>query len=199
MLIERFVLGAIQTNTYIISIDNKAIVIDPASKADKIISLLNGKELLAVLLTHGHFDHIKACDGLFENYHCPIYIHEADEDMTRDKRNAFDYEISVTSYISCPLIHLKEGKMKIGPFEFEVLFTPGHSKGSVCYVFEDDIFTGDTLFKLSIGRTDFKGGSEKEIKESLRLIKNINKDLIVHPGHEEETNLLFEIANNMNL
>lgn len=196
MEVKRLVCGIFQTNTYILEIDNKIIVVDPACKVDKLLPYLNGKELLAVLLTHGHFDHIKACDDLYKMFKVPIYIHEADIEMTKNKGWGRVFGLQAVPTISVPLVKLKETKYKIGPFNFEVLFTPGHSKGSVCYLFDDCIFTGDTLFKLACGRSDLEGGDIRELKSSLRMLKTLNPSLIVYPGHDEITNLEYEIENN---
>lgn len=196
MEVTRLVCGIFQTNTYILEIDNKIIVVDPACKVDKLLPYLNGKELLAVLLTHGHFDHIKACDDLYKMFKVPIYIHEADIEMTKNKGWGRAFGLQAVPTISVPLVKLKETKYKIGPFNFEVLFTPGHSKGSVCYLFDDCIFTGDTLFKLACGRSDLEGGDISELKSSLRMLKTLNPSLIVYPGHDEITNLEYEIENN---
>lgn len=194
MKIDKYVLGPLATNTYVLSIDNKAIVIDPASKAERMIEILGDKELLAILLTHGHFDHIKAVDGLYDKYHCDIYLHEDDEELARDKSSGSNF--GLVSYISSPTKNIQEGKNIIGPFEFEVIYTPGHTEGSVIFVFEDDIFTGDTLFKNSVGRTDLKGGNASKLRESLRIFKSFNKDYIIHPGHEDETSLSLELKYN---
>lgn len=196
MEVKRLVCGIFQTNTYILEIDNKIIVVDPACKVDKLLPYLNGKELLAVLLTHGHFDHIKACDDLYKMFKVPIYIHEADIEMTKNKGWGRVFGLQAVPTISVSLVKLKETKYKIGPFNFEVLFTPGHSKGSVCYLFDDCIFTGDTLFKLACGRSDLEGGDIRELKSSLRMLKTLNPSLIVYPGHDEITNLEYEIENN---
>ncbi|MBQ2233461.1 MAG: MBL fold metallo-hydrolase, partial [Erysipelotrichaceae bacterium] len=179
MEIETYVMGPIATNTYLLSEGNDVIVIDPASKPEKMIEKINGRNLLAVLLTHGHFDHIKACDGLFEKYGCPIYLHKDDEELARDKYSGADF--GLVSYISCPIEELKEGKMKIGPFEFEVIFTPGHTSGSVIFVFDHHIFTGDTLFAGSVGRTDLKGGDGRMLKESLKVFKSFNGEYFILP------------------
>ncbi len=194
MEIETYVMGPIATNTYLLSEGNDVIVIDPASKPEKMIEKINGRNLLAVLLTHGHFDHIKACDGLFEKYGCPIYLHKDDEELARDKYSGADF--GLVSYISCPIEELKEGKMKIGPFEFEVIFTPGHTPGSVIFVFDHHIFTGDTLFAGSVGRTDLKGGDGRMLKESLKVFKNFNGEYFILPGHDDPSTLSFELANN---
>ena len=151
---------------------------------------------MAALLTHGHFDHIKACDDLYKMFKVPIYIHEADIETTKNKGWGRVFGLQAVPTISVPLVKLKETKYKIGPFNFEVLFTPGHSKGSVCYLFDDCIFTGDTLFKLACGRCDLEGGNLSEMKSSLRLLKGLNPSLIVYPGHDEITNLEYEIEKN---
>ena len=194
MDIRTYVMGPIATNTYVLVSGNDAIVIDPASKPEKMIEKLGDLDLKAVLLTHGHFDHIKACDGLYEKYHCPIYLHEDDEELARDKYSGADF--GLVSYISCKTLPLKEGKMKIGPFEFEVIFTPGHTPGSVIFVFDHYIFSGDTLFRGSVGRTDLKGGDARALKESLRVFKNFKEEYFILPGHDDPSTLSFELANN---
>ena len=197
MEVFTYILGPLQTNTYLLKQDGKILLIDPASKAEKIISILGEQKPEAILLTHGHFDHIKAVDGLYQAYRCPVYLHEADEAMARDKYTGSSF--GLVSYISCPVEHLKEGKMQIGPFSFEVIFTPGHTKGSVIFVFDDCIFTGDTLFKGSIGRTDLEGGSDREMKQSLQIFRQFKKDYDIYPGHEFPSKLSYELATNIYL
>lgn len=194
MEIKTFVLGPLQTNTYLLSIDDKAILIDPASKPEKCVELLGDKKLIAILLTHGHFDHIKAVDGLYKQYKCPVYLHKDDEYLARDKKSG--EEFGLVSYISCPTIHINEGHNKIGPFEFDTIYTPGHTKGSVLYMFDDSIFTGDTLFKGSVGRTDLDGGNQSELIRSLRFFNSLNKDYYIYPGHDQPTTLSNELRYN---
>lgn len=196
MEVKRIVCGVFQTNTYLLEIDDEALLIDPASKPEKIIDILGDKKLLGILLTHGHFDHIKAVDGLYEKYKCPIYLNEEDVELVKDKHAAESFMISNCPTISKPITSLKEEKMNIGPFEFEVIFTPGHTKGSVCFKFENDLFTGDTLFKCGVGRTDLKGGDNKALKSSLRILKNLDSNLFIHPGHDGQSLLEYEKMNN---
>ena len=194
MEVKRFILGPIETNTYLLIDGKDALLIDPASKAEKLIDILGDLNLVGILLTHGHFDHIKAVDGLYEKYQCPVYLHEDDEYLARDKY-AGKY-FGLVSYISCPTVKTKEGINKINNFEFEIINTPGHTKGSVIYVFDDCIFTGDTLFKNSVGRTDLDGGNQRDLNSSLRIFKEFNKDYLIYPGHEDTTTLNQELINN---
>lgn len=196
MKIDRFIMGMFATNTYLLTIDNDCILIDPASKADKLIEILGDRHLLAILLTHGHFDHIKAVDELVKKYNCPVYINEKDEYLIRNKEQGLPFGITTSAYVSVPVNHIEEGIKEIGPFKFETIFTPGHTKGSVCYKFDKELFTGDTLFKGSIGRTDLEGGSDKEIKSSLKILKELNDDIIIYPGHEDNSTLLIEKETN---
>ena len=194
MEVKTLILGPIATNTYLLTEGKDAILIDPASKAEKLIDILGDLNLVAILLTHGHFDHIKAVDGLYEKYHCPVLLHESDEELARDKYSGADF--GLVSYITCPTQNAIEGKNNIGLFNYEVIFTPGHTPGSVIYVFDDCIFTGDTLFAGSVGRTDLKGGDARLLKDSLRVFKQFNKDYIIYPGHDSSSTLFDELASN---
>ena len=194
MEVKTFVLGPIATNTYLIIDGEDALLVDPASKADKLIEILGDLNLKGILLTHGHFDHIKAVDGLYEKYKCPVYLHSDDEQLARDKYSGADF--GLVAYITCPTINPVEGKNNIGSFNFETIYTPGHTEGSVIYVFDKWIFTGDTLFAGSVGRTDLKGGDARKLKDSLRVFKQFKSNYLIYPGHDNSTTLLDELANN---
>ncbi len=189
-----FVMGALATNTYLLSQNGEALLIDPASRAEKVMEKLDGLDLKGVLLTHGHFDHIKACDGLYEAYHCPVYLHPGDEFLARDKNAGRGF--GLVSYLSCPTLPLKEGRMNISSFVFDVMFTPGHTPGSVIFVFDHHIFTGDTLFRGSVGRTDLEGGDMRALKDSLRKFRDFDGEYFILPGHDDPSTLSFELANN---
>ena len=194
MEITRFEMGALETNTYLLKEDNKVILIDPACKAEKMIEILGDNELIAILLTHGHFDHIKAVDGLYKKYRCPVYLHSDDEYLARDKNQGASFGIFIN--ISSPTLHIEEGIKEIGPFKFEVLYTPGHTEGSLIYIFDKYIFTGDTLFKLSVGRTDLEGGNNAKLNKSLKLFNDLDREAIILPGHGEPSILGYELDNN---
>lgn len=194
MEIRTLTLGMYQTNTYCIVQDNKLIIIDPVSKADRIQSLIKENEILVgICLTHGHFDHIGAVDDLVDLYHCPVFIHNDDIDMTQDpdKNYSQTKKIKLKSKLTPYTDH-----MNVQSIEFEVYHTPGHTKGSVCLRFGTHLFTGDTLFKGGIGRTDLFGGNAQEMKQSLRFIRSLNEDLTIYPGHEGITHLFDELKRN---
>lgn len=194
MKVETYVLGPIATNTYLLREGNDVLLIDPASKAEKLIDIIGNSNLIGILLTHGHFDHIKAVDGLYNKYNCPVYLQEEDEELARDKYSGADF--GLVSYITCPIVKVKEGRLSVGPFDIDVFYTPGHTEGSVIYVIDDCIFTGDTLFNGSIGRTDLKGGDARKLKDSLRIFKEFDKNYTIYPGHDCSSNLYEELANN---
>lgn len=196
MEVQRFILGLFQTNTYLLINGDECLLIDPASKAEKLIDLIGNRKLVGVLLTHGHLDHIKAVDGLYEKFNIPVYINKDDESLARDKNQGKKFGINNSAYITAPLIHIKEGLTTVGSFTFNTIFTPGHTKGSVCYQFDNNLFTGDTLFHLSAGRTDLDSGKDDDLKSSLRLIREIKENLYVYPGHEDITTLDIEKENN---
>lgn len=194
-------LGEFQANCYIIyNNQNEAIIIDPGAEAKKIIRYIQKKELnpLAILLTHAHLDHIGALEDTRNYYQIPVYIHINEEDWLKDtKKNG-----SAAFPLNGPIICKKadrfiefERTLLIGSFEIEVFETPGHSPGSVSYYFRkyNTIFTGDTLFRTGIGRTDLYGGNYTT------LLRTIREKLFVLPdeticlsGHGEETTIGYE-------
>jgi len=194
MEIRTLKLGIYQTNTYILISNNQVIIIDPVSKADRIQAVIKENErVVGICLTHGHFDHIGAVDDLVELYKCPVYIHEDDFDLTQDPEKNY----SQTKKIKLKTkLNFYKDITQIDSFKFEVFHTPGHTKGSVCLKFDNDLFTGDTLFKGSIGRTDLFGGNAQQMKQSLRFIRALNHDYIIYPGHDNKTTLFEELKHN---
>lgn len=195
------VCGRIGTNSYLLSDEEKnAVVIDvPDGSGEKLADFCaeNGLKPLAILLTHGHFDHCGGVAGFLRKINVPVYASEADAElMNKASQNRFRVpaeNCAATEFVA-------DGEtLKIGNFEFKVMATPGHTDGSVCYFIDDFMFSGDTLFCDSIGRTDFAESNPQKMKESLAKINKIERNYIVFPGHEEGTRLKDEQENNIYL
>ncbi|MBO1197941.1 MBL fold metallo-hydrolase [Staphylococcus simiae] len=202
MRISSLTLGLVDTNTYFIEDDKSVILIDPSSESEKIIKKLNqiNKPLKAVLLTHAHYDHIGALDDIIEKYDVPVYMHEEEFDFLKDtKKNGADkfkqFGLpSITS--SAKPKSLSEGSADIAGFKFDVLHTPGHSPGSLTFVFDQFAVVGDTLFNNGIGRTDlYKGDYETLIDSIQDKIFNLDGDLPLFPGHGPYTTVDDEQLN----
>ena len=190
MNVKTLPLGPVQANCYIVTKEDRAIVIDPGDLFDFDSILAQGPYTLeAILLTHAHFDHIQGVDAIIRSHPVPVYIHPQEIAFLKDPSlNASTSFYEMVS-IQAPALPLKQGKMKIADFEIEVLFTPGHSCGSTCFIIENALFSGDTLFQYSIGRTDLPTGSLMEMKESLIRLSSLDDQLIVYPGHGPKTTI----------
>lgn len=197
------VLGNLATNTYIVENSNSSecLVIDPALADKKLVEALVGKNVKYVLLTHGHFDHIGGAKRLREMTGAKIVIHSEDAPMLSDGKlslYSIQYPGKGTSPFAADILVNDGEELPFGDTKIKVMHTPGHTRGGVCYIFEDDrlIFSGDTLFHLSAGRTDFPGGNPREELHSLAKIASLEGDYKVYPGHESATTLDFERENN---
>jgi glyoxylase-like metal-dependent hydrolase (beta-lactamase superfamily II) len=190
MNIKKTVSGAFQTNTYIISDGKNSVIIDPASQ------IKENESYEAILLTHGHFDHTSSA-AFAAKAGGKIHIHEDDAEMLNDIEKSFG-TLFPRLFIPCNAdVLLKDGDViEFGKLKFNVMHTPGHSKGGVMYIIGDVIFTGDTLFAGSVGRIDGYGGSHREQMESLEKIKKIDGDYRILPGHGEESTLEYEKRTN---
>ena len=193
------------SNTYLLVSGNSAIVIDPSVSVNAIEKALkaNNATLIGALLTHGHFDHIISIDVLRENYDIPVYIHKNDACMLTDgKLNGF-YTFFNRECVHSPADILFDNgeEISLGEETIKILHTPGHSKGSSCFIFTDEngkiaIITGDTLFANSIGRYDLFGGNLGELTNSIQKLSEFDKAAHIYPGHDISSTL-GEALNNV--
>lgn len=199
MKVTRIEVGRMQTNCYILkSADSRdAIVIDPGDDLTLIQDALHRADAVCrlILLTHGHFDHILAVGDL-RGYNIPVAIHEKDAHMLTE-RDMFSAIINndPRPFDAPEYTFSKEGEYSVAGFDFYVIPTPGHTPGSVCYVFGGMMFTGDTLFRNSIGTTDF-GGDEAQLMRSIRALRDLPGDYEIFPGHDAPSTLSDERRNN---
>ena len=188
--------GILGTNVYIFKSEDEICIIDPAFDATEIIYEVKkmGGSVKAILLTHGHFDHILAAHDLITEYACPIYVHEADEICLHNERACMCMGKFGSKFT--PIFNAKtfyEGYVvTIGSSEITAMHTPGHTPGSCIFITEDVIFSGDTLFNGTIGRTDFPRSSPHKMIESLKKISEIEGEYKIYPGHEGATTLSSE-------
>lgn len=163
MKINRVIVGPLETNCYILEINDKCLVIDPGYEYKKIKKVIGNKEVIGVIITHYHFDHIGALDSF-------------NQSLILDKNN------------------LEEKEYNIEDFKFEIIYTPGHKEDSITIYFKKDkvMFTGDFIFKGTIGRMDLPGGNQKDMINSLEKMKKYDKNIKVYPGHGEFTYLYDE-------
>ncbi len=201
--VERLALGDLATNSYIVTdvLSGEVAVVDPAVESPILLEKSKDKNVKYILLTHGHFDHIMGVKALKEKTGAQVVIHSLDAPMLSDDDiSLFKYQFPYTPMPTTTAdITVEDGSvLKLGETEIRVMHTPGHTLGGACYVIDSDriIFTGDTLFRLSAGRTDFYGGNPREELRSLSYIASLDGDYMVYPGHNETTTLQFERENN---
>lgn len=196
MDIKTVTVGILQTNCYILIKNGKAVIIDPGAKAERILAALGDHELIAILLTHAHFDHIGAINELLSVKSVPVYLHEDDVPLMADP--TLNYSFPKRFVVEQPT-NPYPAVLTLGEFKFEILETPGHTDGSVCLIIDDLMFSGDTLFMQSVGRTDLKTGNATKMKQSLKALKALDRDYTVYPGHDDPTTLNEEKTHNIYL
>ena len=209
MKINHYVVGMVQTNCYIVINDEtkECFIIDPGASGKQLAERIrqDGLTPVAIFLTHGHFDHAGGAADLADEFDIKIYAHEAEEDTLHDPQKNVSWMVGAKESYDADVFLKDEEIITLAGFEIKVLHTPGHTEGGCCYYIaeEDVIFTGDTLFAQSVGRTDFPGGSMSQIVRSIQeklLCLNesghFETDIMVYPGHNDPTTIETERMEN---
>lgn len=202
MILKQFVLGAIENNNYLLidETSKEAVLIDCTQEdgdIEKVLQEYNAK-LKFILLTHGHFDHVLGVNYFKNKYNCQVLLHEADKELV-ERMPEFAQNFGLPPAEPQKIDkYIKDGDIiKLGQNEFKVIHTPGHTQGCVCYLVNDDIFTGDTLFYECVGRTDLPGGSFKQIVSSIKeKLFVLDDNIKVYPGHGPLSTIGHEKVNN---
>ncbi|AEE14594.1 beta-lactamase domain protein [Thermodesulfobium narugense DSM 14796] len=196
MKIKALMVGFIGANCYIIEFDDKSIaLIDPGDEGEKILKEFDGGKLKWILLTHGHADHIMAVNMLKEKFDPKIIASINEKEIIENPELNLSRQFGISYSVKADL-YIQEGIIKLDNHDITILETPGHTPGSVIYIIGNYMFTGDTLFKDSIGRMDLPGGDKDSMKKTLRRLSEIEADYIVLPGHGPSTSLKREQKNN---
>ena len=207
--VEKLVLGAVSTNVYLVFYNGNCLIVDPSDEAERIISCIEERKAkpLAVLITHGHFDHIMAAPVLAKKYGIKIYAGEADRQLLEDSKLNLGQSFLGEDFTMEADEYLKNGdELEFEGFKLKVMYTPGHTVGSISF-YSDDLedneafkkvmFTGDALFAGSIGRVDFPTGNEAAMRRTLEeVFKKIPLETVVFPGHGAATTIERELAHN---
>ena len=203
MKIEKFVTGIISTNCYLVSNveTHQAVIVDPAAVPKALTEAVerDGLTVEAVLLTHGHFDHTMGLDALLKLWDVPVYVEEEDQEILTDPKlnlsSAYTAGFTFSGAQSVEDGHI----LSLAGFQFQVLHTPGHTRGGCCYyaASEQVLFSGDTLFQASVGRTDFPNSSTLDLLRSIReKLLPLPDETVVYPGHMGETTIGYERDHN---
>lgn len=197
--IERIVLGMVSTNCYFVYKEKtgEAIVFDPADQGEQIYELLQENHITvkAIMLTHGHFDHIMGVKALQQLSGCKVYAAEEEKDLLENASLNCSNQIGRPYTLSADNYSADLQILDICGFRIQVIHTPGHTKGSTCYYFinENILISGDTLFETSIGRTDLPTGSQSALIHSIKdKLFILDDNVKVYPGHGEETTIGYE-------
>ena len=201
MKIKIMPIGELKANCYIVETKNKnAIAIDIGGEPEKVLQYLEDNDLTLkkIFLTHGHYDHIGGVYDVQKQTDAKVYVHAGDAMKIISEVGSLAINLGNIEFKKIENYkEIKDGDIiTLDELDFKIIHTPGHTNGCVCYICNDCIFTGDTLFRCSIGRTDLPDGNFSLMNESLEKLKALEKDYIVYPGHDVESTLVFEKNNN---
>lgn len=197
--VKNFVIGMVGTNCYVVShsVTKEAFVVDMAGASERLLEYIaeEGLKMKALLLTHGHFDHIMGIDWFLKHFSVPVYAHEKEKELLENA----DFNASIaygSAYTYTKAQYVKDGEeLNVAGIHLRVLYTPGHTAGGCCYYLPEEkvLFSGDTLFYESVGRTDLPTGSAGELIRSVKeKLLGLPEDTVVFPGHMRDTTIGHE-------
>ncbi|MCX8203214.1 MAG: MBL fold metallo-hydrolase [Nitrososphaeria archaeon] len=195
--VETLVVGPLSTNCYVVSSGGEALIVDPGWDAERVLRAVSGMKVVGIVATHGHFDHVGAVEELKRRLGVEFVIHRLDEGLL-DVAGNHRARVGLRVERPRPDRFIEEGeRIELGGVEIEVIHTPGHSPGSVCLRGAFTLFSGDTLFMGSVGRTDIFGGSFEQLERSIRdKLYVLDDATVVYPGHGPATTIGFEKRHN---
>ncbi len=197
MNIERIIIEGFGTNCYIVSENGEALVIDPGADAALILKAVekHDAKIATIALTHGHFDHIMAVYDLRHQTGAQVLIHENDAEMLENPQKSLASKYRLAQKAARADVLLKDGDVfKLSGREFSVLHTPGHTDGSCCFLCGDTLFSGDTLFRNTVGI--FERENKETMKNSIKRLLKLPENTVVYPGHMEKTIIGYERSHN---
>lgn len=197
--VKSAVFGGLQNNCYLITDKdtNKSALVDCTEFSERMLDFIGNSDLEYILLTHGHFDHIGGVSEISERFNAKVVISSIDAPMlSSSKLSLAAFCGAVHNNSSADITVEDNDVIELGNSEIYVISTPGHTSGSVCYMCDDNLFTGDTMFFCSCGRTDFPTGSPVDMQKSLNKLASLNGDYKIFAGHDRQSTLDFERKNN---
>jgi len=194
MIVQTFEAGPLGANNYLLTDENEAVLIDCSEVKQEILDELKDKTLKYILLTHGHFDHVLGVNGMKECTGAKVLVHK--NDISRMEESANIMRTFGVIGVETPKAddYINDNDiLKFGNTEIKVIHTPGHTEGCVCYLIDGQLFSGDTLFRDSVGRCDLPGGNFSKLSDSIKnILFKLDDNMVVYPGHGPETTIGYE-------
>lgn len=200
MIFKKLATGMLASNCYIIGDNGEGVIIDPGATAEEILDSVDtlGLKIKYIILTHAHIDHILSVDKVRGMLGAKVVVHEKDAAALSDEFYNGSYLFGASEKFNAADECLKDGDvLEAGGLKLEIIHTPGHTPGGICIKTGNSLFTGDTLFRMSVGRTDLGNGNMNELMNSLQnKLMKLDDEIVVYPGHGVATTIGFEKKNN---
>lgn len=196
MKIETINFDRNMANTYVVSHNHQAIIIDPANSINEIEQAVGTNKVVGIILTHGHYDHFKTLPDVLNKYQVPLFMHKNAYHKLSNPEYSYSYFFGNEDGIEIDdekVSFVKDNDtLNIGNFSIKVWLTKGHTDCSICLFIDNHLFSGDTLFRGTVGRTDLESSNTYELVESIKRLMNLKKDYLVYPGHGLHTSIEAE-------